>query len=131
MVETTTITGSRFFIKVFLGNADNGYVGNTKENKMYLITPKLIRTKEPCYDPNKYLSETYSANLAEFLTITEIPATDRVWVAINFLNDKDLRLFAVDCATRALARVPNPDQRSLAAIEVARRFALGEATSEE
>jgi len=42
-----------------------------------------------------------------------------------------LRLFAVRCAEGALALVINPDPRSLAACEVARRHALGQATNAE
>lgn len=37
-----------------------------------------------------------------------------------------LRLFAADCAERALGRVDNPDPRSLAAVAAARAFARGE-----
>jgi len=46
-------------------------------------------------------------------------------------NDRNLRLFAVWCARQALARVDNPDPRSIAACDVAERFANGEATKEE
>jgi hypothetical protein len=42
-----------------------------------------------------------------------------------------LRLFAVDCARRALARIPHPDPRSVAACDVAERYACGQATAEE
>lgn len=41
------------------------------------------------------------------------------------------RLFAVRCARRALARIPNPDPRSLAACDMAERHAAGLATDEE
>jgi hypothetical protein len=46
-------------------------------------------------------------------------------------NERTERLFACDCAERALARVANPDPRSVAAIETARRFANGTATKDE
>ena len=42
-----------------------------------------------------------------------------------------LRIFAARCAESALALVANPDPRSLAACEVARRHALGMATNAE
>ena len=44
---------------------------------------------------------------------------------------KNLRLFACDVAEDALSTVEVPDPRSVAVIEVARRFARGEATTEE
>lgn len=46
-------------------------------------------------------------------------------------NEQTARLFACDCADRALARIKKPDQRSVDAVAVARRFAVGEATKEE
>ena len=46
-------------------------------------------------------------------------------------NDRTLRLFACDCAERALKLVQNPDPCSVAAIEVARRFADGKAIEKE
>jgi hypothetical protein len=46
-------------------------------------------------------------------------------------NDKTLRLFAVWCAREALKLVADPDPRSIAACDVAERYANGEATYEE
>lgn len=50
-------------------------------------------------------------------------------------NERTARLFAVDCATRALNREKRagktPDRRSYDALKVARRFANGDATSGE
>jgi len=50
-------------------------------------------------------------------------------------NDRTARLFAVDCAQRALNREKRagrtPDKRSYDALKVARRFADGKASSEE
>jgi hypothetical protein len=49
--------------------------------------------------------------------------------------ERELRLFACDCAERALKREGRarrePDARSWAAIDIARRFATGNATAEE
>jgi hypothetical protein len=42
-----------------------------------------------------------------------------------------LREFACDCAERALARVADPDPRSLAAVTTARRYARGEADAQD
>lgn len=46
-------------------------------------------------------------------------------------NDKTLRLYAVWCAREALKPIDNPDPRSIAACDVAERYASGEATSKE
>ena len=50
-------------------------------------------------------------------------------------NERTARLFAVDCATRALNREKRsgrtPDKSSYDALKVARRFANGDATSDE
>ena len=51
-----------------------------------------------------------------------------------FLSDEELRLFAVWCAreTYALCDDENPiDQRSIDAVDVAERYANGEATDDE
>jgi hypothetical protein len=46
-------------------------------------------------------------------------------------SDRILRERACWCARQALALVPEPDPRSLAAVEVAERYARGEATDAE
>jgi hypothetical protein len=59
--------------------------------------------------------------------------TDRVRLIrrLDTWNERSARLFAADCAERALNLAGNPDPRSVAAVDVARRFACGEATEEE
>ena len=46
-------------------------------------------------------------------------------------DDRSARLFACDCADRALALLKKPDPRSVEAVAVARRFAVGDATREQ
>jgi hypothetical protein len=46
-------------------------------------------------------------------------------------NDRTARLFAVWCAREALKLIDNPDPRSVAACDVAERYANGEATDDE
>ena len=50
---------------------------------------------------------------------------------IEAWNEKSARLFAVWCARNALALVDDPDPRSVNAVDVAEKFANGEATEEE
>lgn len=46
-------------------------------------------------------------------------------------NDRSARLFACDCADDALKFFENPDPRSVEAVAVARRYAIGDATFAE
>ena len=52
----------------------------------------------------------------------------RLLYCLGETTDSNLRLFACDVAEDALSLVEKPDPRSLAAIEVARRYAAGAAT---
>ena len=98
---------------------------------MQTITCNAIRKHNPCYDPATKLPADYSGTVVDFLKQEQISAADRLWVARFFVTDKTNRLFAVWCARQALALVPNPDPRSVAACDVAERFANGAATKEE
>jgi hypothetical protein len=66
----------------------------------------------------------------------DIPAEDRLWALIFVvLDDRSRRELACDCVERALERERaagrEPDARSWAAVEVARRYARGEVTADE
>ena len=98
---------------------------------MKTITCDAIRKHNPCYDPATKLPVGYFGTVVDFLQQEQISAADRLWVARFFVTDKTNRLFAVWCARQALALVSNPDQRSVAACDVAERFANGAATKEE
>ena len=95
------------------------------------ITIADIHAKNPCYDPTKYLPENWSGTLCDILRVDAAPAADRIWCVTQFLDDRTNRLFAVWCARESLKIVTNPDSRSVAACDVAERFANGEATAEE
>ncbi len=100
---------------------------------MKTFTINDIRKFRPCYDPSRYLPEDWQGNALDILKHSDIPAKDKLWVVFrsDALDDRTLRVFAVDSARRALSRIPNPDPMSLAACDVAERFAKGEATEEE
>ena len=93
----------------------------------------FIRSNNPCYDPARYLPEGWEGSVKGILRHRDIPANDKLWVVFrkDLLDDKTLRLFAVACARRALARVKNPDLRSLSTCDVAEAFANGITTREE
>jgi hypothetical protein len=73
----------------------------------------------------------------EFSRLRSVSVEDRLWVLLrkDFVSEKNLRLFACDCAERVLRRERRagrePDKRSWRAIAVAREFARGRATKNE
>ena len=104
------------------------------------ITIDTILAADPCDDYDRDRLEELFDGRAEFtarqVAAADISAEDRLWVLIYVaLNDRQRRLFAADCAERALLREREaghePDPRSWRAVEVARRFANGNATAEE
>ena len=97
------------------------------------ITIDDIRSFEPCYDPARYLPEDWTGTALDILRVTDCPATDRLWVVCReeLIDSRTLLLFAVWCARQALSQVDNPDPRSIAACDVAERFANGNATRDE
>lgn len=96
-----------------------------------MITLKEIRDLNPCYDPAKYLPEDWQGTVSDLLKVEDCPESDRIWVAVRLIDSKTAHLFAVWCAREALALVPSPDPRSLAACDVAERYARGQATIDE
>lgn len=64
-----------------------------------------------------------------------IPVDDRLWLLIQLADNVTRRLFACDCAERAMQSDREaghePDARSWRAVEVSRAYARGEATLEE
>lgn len=105
-----------------------------------------IRKLGPCYDPvtgmdddgnvihpGGFVPENWTGTALDILKIDACPADDRLWVVLRrgWIDDRTLRLFAVWCAREAQKLVDEPDPRSIAACDVAERFALGAATSQE
>jgi len=92
-----------------------------------------IRALRPCYDPTQYAPEDWTGTALDVLRADAVPAVDRLWVVLNegWIDHRTMRLFAVWCARQALALIDNPDPRSVAACDVAERYANGAATAEE
>ena len=99
--------------------------------KTYTIDDIRNLDPEPCYDPTRYLEESWTGTLVDILRVTDCPAEDRIWVVAGFLDDRTNRLFAVWCARNALSLIDNPDPRSIAACDIAERYANGVATNYE
>jgi hypothetical protein len=102
---------------------------------MRRVTVNDIMSARPCDAyPRERIESLFAGRkwitahgIAEF----KIPIHDRLWAVLAcFLNDRQRRLFACDCADSALALVQNLDQRSVEAVRVSRLFASGKATSE-
>jgi hypothetical protein len=97
-----------------------------------------IRAAVPCANhARERVAELVGDGLtAEQCAQLDIPAEDRLWaITTVWMDDRQRRLLACDCAERALVRERaagrEPDERSWAAVRVARAYARGEATDEE
>lgn len=95
------------------------------------ITLEDIMEWGPCYNPERHLPEGWSGTVLDVLDLKGVPVTDKFWVVLRpaLLPDKLLRLFAVWCARSVQHLMSDP--RSIAAIDVAERFAKGTATELE
>ena len=103
-----------------------------------IITVENIMAASPCREySHKQVEDLVGDGLEpREIAALNIPAEDRLWVlSYVVLDDRRRRLLACDCAERALSRERaagrEPDERSWTAIDVARRYARGEATHAE
>lgn len=103
-----------------------------------ILATDIVMALRPCSDwPRERVAAALGCGRHHHDVLGDggIPASDRAWLGIALLGERDRRLFACDCAERQLERERaagrEPDARSWAAVEVARRYARGEATSEE
>ena len=104
-----------------------------RKQTMKTFTIDDIRELDPCYDPSRYLPEDWTGTALDILAVEDCPAEDRLWVVLHdeWIPSRTMRLFAVQCARQALALVDDPDPRSIAAVNVAERYANGQATTAE
>lgn len=98
---------------------------------MKIYTLQDIQDLSPCYPAIRHLPLDWTGTLVDMLRVESCPLEDRVWVVTKLLDDKTNRLFAVWCAREALKLVDKPDIRSIAACDVAERYAHGNATDDE
>lgn len=104
---------------------------------MKKYTIKDIMALRPCYtrkQVKRLWKDAAGLDLFEILALP-IPVEDTIWGVCRLLDNMTLRLFVCTCAENALnierASGHETDKRSWEAIEVARRYVLGEATNEE
>jgi hypothetical protein len=85
---------------------------------------------EPCYNPAEKYGD-WGGTILDLMQHPEIPAKDKVWAFTRegVVGDKTLRLFAVGCARKVQHLMK--DQRSIDALDVAERYANGNATEDE
>ena len=110
---------------------------------MTTITLKSLIERRACYSRER-LEALFDRPYTPLEVLTnmegpwaDVPDGDRLWAVLHkgVIDDRTLRLFACDCAERALERERKagrkPHADSWKAIEVARRFADGKATTKE
>jgi hypothetical protein len=100
----------------------------------YILTRASARLAGACYSDDRLAELIPPEGLTpEQVAELPIPPDDIHWALIYAMGvpAATLRLHAVWCARRALARIEIPDPRSIAACDVAERYALGQATEEE
>ena len=85
---------------------------------------------KPCYNPAKKYGQ-WEGTILDLMHHPDIPAKDKIWAFTRegIADDKTLRLFAVACARRVQHLMT--DKRSINALDVAERYANGEATEDE
>ena len=101
---------------------------------MKTMTVEDIMKHNPCYKRERIIELWAGRESLSFSDVAklDIPDVDKIWAGVYcYMDDRQRRLFAVQCARRALSRVVNPDPLSVAACDVAERFANGEATLDE
>lgn len=99
------------------------------------ITYEQIVGLHPCYHPSEIaMPEDYHANIADFIKEYRHKVKDLAdiaWVLLRpeFMTDKELRLFAVWCARQVQHLMTDP--HSINALDIAERYANGNATKDE
>jgi hypothetical protein len=89
---------------------------------MKQFTTADIRSWGPCYNPSRYLAETWRGTALDILNDSRIPFKDRLWVIMrkDLVSEKLMRRFAVWCA-RQVQHIMT-DKRSLHALDVAEAY---------
>ena len=98
------------------------------------ITRDLLRLWGACYDDARIDELVPEAGLTPLeIALDNVPVEDRLWVLLReeLIPARDLRLLACGWAEAACKAAGWNDERSLAAIAVGWRHAVGEATEDE
>jgi hypothetical protein len=95
------------------------------------ITYADIKALNPCYDPIKYIPVTYKGTLKQILKLKNVPAKDRLWVAVReqYLTLKQIHAYGLACAR--LSEQYSTDARVKQCNDVVERYLAGKATADE
>ncbi len=107
--------------------------------KMATLTIPMIRAMKPCIDPTAYAPEDWKGTVLDVLKMESVPDSHAVWLACQsgVLPERTRRLMA--CAFVRHTPIGDgrtvwnllTDERSKNVVEVAERYANGQATEEE
>lgn len=90
--------------------------------------PCWLETPEGREKLRYYAKKRKRWSALDILNLNRVPADDRLWVVLReeLIDAPILHEFACRCAEMALALIPEPDPRSIAAIEAKRKWLRGE-----
>lgn len=104
-------------------------------NTLPVHTYADIMALKPCFDPAErgYCTRDWSGTALDVLRHPDVSASHKLWLVLRegWLPAAILHELALRRAESALALVENPDQRSVDAPIVKRRWLRGEATDDE
>ena len=101
------------------------------------INNELIRSFNPCYNPTEIsIPDGESLTVLEWIEKYQNQVKNKeniIWLICRkeFMSDRNIRLFAVWCARKALKLIPEPDPRSIIACDISEKFANDKATKQE
>ena len=108
---------------------------------MKTVTYNEFLTWNPCWQETPegrrklryYAQKRERWSALDILNLNRVPAKDRLWAVLReeLIDAPILHEFACRCAEMALELIPEPDPRSVAAIEAKRKWLRGEITDEE
>lgn len=103
--------------------------------KLPVKTYADIMACDPCYDPAErgLCTCDWQGTALDVLRAKDVSSRDKLWLVLHsgWIDDCTLRLFACGNARLEIALTDNPNLYSIDAVEVAERYAYGEATKEE
>lgn len=101
--------------------------------KLKQFTYEDIKSWRPCYDPAKFIPKNWKGTALDILKLENVSVQDKFWCVFrkDIIDDKILRLFAVWSYRETLKFINNPDSRSIEAVNIAEKYALGEVTGGE
>lgn len=100
---------------------------------MKTVTYDQLLKFDLCEKLERYAPLKPKWSASDILALKDVPSKDKLWAVLReeLIDAPILHEFACRCAEAALAKVENPDPRSLAAIEAKRKWLRGEVSDEE